>query len=549
MLKVMIVEDEPLIRAGLKEYFPWNELGIGTIVEAENGKEGIATALREWPDLIITDIRMPEMNGLEMIEQLKPLLPNAVFIILTGYSEFQYAQDAIRLGVVKQYLLKPLEYEPSMKALTECIHLLQQSREEQQEKQAWQAAYEEHTKWKESEIVKQLLEGVDPDEVGARLLENDVIQRQPLSLCVPIAATCFARNSIAQGRKWRALAERIVAEAAAASGQMQRLMVYTSRGRLYMLLVMEQFEDKEVGLERLREQIVISLERVNADATAALYMALGHASSDVSKLADNLHAAAKALLGRFADSERWLIRTERSIEAPSQTGATDKVIQLRQDDRNALLACLEQGDGAAVKALMDRLCAQSAEALPYVSGDQWLAFMQEIISVTLRFAHKQGFPMEGVSSDKLLELTFVDDFRTLDALFSYLAAWVIHLNDLYGKLNHPVQQENLIFNQIRSFIENNLDQDITLQMVADHFFYNPSYLSRLFKSKLNQNYLSFVTEIRIAHAKKLLEDPNRLVTEVCTMCGYRSYKHFVKMFRFVAGMTPTDYRKQLGILY
>lgn len=103
MYKLMIVEDEPLIRTGLKHYFSWQELGVQSIVEAENGKEGVATALREQPDLVITDIRMPEMDGLQMIEELRQFLPDTLFIILTGFNDFEYAQRAIKLGSVHAF--------------------------------------------------------------------------------------------------------------------------------------------------------------------------------------------------------------------------------------------------------------------------------------------------------------------------------------------------------------------------------------------------------------------------------------------------------------
>ena len=117
----MIVEDEPLIRSGLKQYFDWKELGVHTIIEAENGKDGMDTALIELPHLVITDIRMPVMDGLEMIGQLRSKLPDTLFIILTGHNEFAYAQKAIHYGGVYDYLLKPLQYEISFSVIVNCL--------------------------------------------------------------------------------------------------------------------------------------------------------------------------------------------------------------------------------------------------------------------------------------------------------------------------------------------------------------------------------------------------------------------------------------------
>lgn len=249
----MIVEDEPLIRAGLKQYFDWQALGVHTIVEAENGQDGVHTALIERPHLVITDIRMPIMDGLEMIGQLRPQLPDTLFIILTGHNEFEYAQKAIHYGGVHDFLLKPLQYDDSLAVIVS-------------------------------------------------------------------------------------------------------------------------------GLEKIQlKQNVLEL----------------------------------------------------------------------QDDKIS----------------------------PSLDKDQ--------------------------------------DFQ--------------------------------LFTQIESYIKEHMDQELTLNRVAEHFFYNPSYLSRLFKTKLDKNYMTFVSEIRIQYAQQCLEIPQHSVTDVSIMCGYKSYKHFVKVFKDVTQMTPTDYRKQLRL--
>jgi len=115
----------------------------------------------------------------------------------------------------------------------------------------------------------------------------------------------------------------------------------------------------------------------------------------------------------------------------------------------------------------------------------------------------------------------------------------IHLSDK--------DQDLQLFTQIEAYIKEHMDQELTLNRVAEHFFYNPSYLSRLFKAKLDKNYMTFVSEIRIQHAQQCLEIPQHSVMDVSVLCGYKSYKHFVKVFKSVTQMTPTDYRKQLRL--
>src|SRR5699024_9905635 len=117
MYKLMIVEDEPLIRAGLKKYFNWKELNIHTIVDAENGQEGMNIALQQRLDFVVRDVRMPKMYRLETSEKLRPELPDALFIILTGHDDFKYAQQAIHHGGVHDCLINPLQYEKSLSSI------------------------------------------------------------------------------------------------------------------------------------------------------------------------------------------------------------------------------------------------------------------------------------------------------------------------------------------------------------------------------------------------------------------------------------------------
>lgn len=117
MYSLLIVEDEPIIRAGLKKYFDWTTFNITTILEAPNGEEGLEIAIAKKPDLIITDIRMPKMNGLDMIKHIRKQEIPTNIIILTGYNEFDYAKKAIQYGGVKDFLIKPLQYEESYQSI------------------------------------------------------------------------------------------------------------------------------------------------------------------------------------------------------------------------------------------------------------------------------------------------------------------------------------------------------------------------------------------------------------------------------------------------
>lgn len=120
MYKVLIIDDEVFIREGMKQIIPWKELGCEFIGEAQNGEEGVEKIIKLMPDIVISDIRMPKKSGLEMIDEIKSINKDMQIIILTGFREFEYAQQAIRLGVLR-FLLKPSKIEEIKEAITSAV--------------------------------------------------------------------------------------------------------------------------------------------------------------------------------------------------------------------------------------------------------------------------------------------------------------------------------------------------------------------------------------------------------------------------------------------
>lgn len=325
------------------------------------------------------------------------------------------------------------------------------------------------------------------------------------------------------------------------------IFTYSSKGKRYGLITLESQTTNDIItlVPEVQNQLDHLLKRLTLEHHLALYLVIGKPTSDPTQLHPLLHETDKMLYQRFYQKDCNVFHASTK-EASSSTKPA--LLQLDENDKKRIVFCLENANERDTLELIRRLSQDILNTTHIsTSPDIWLAYLQEIISIIIRFANKNHIHIEGVYSERLLNLTFVEDFQTFEAMFDWLGRWMVHLGIVYTEgLTHNHQQDVIIFEHIESFIRENIDQDISLQMVADRFFYNPSYLSRLFKRKLNKNYMRFVTEIRIEYAKECLKKPEYLVTDVCTMCGYKSYKHFVKTFRSVTNMTPSDYRKQSG---
>ncbi|MBD7968484.1 response regulator [Paenibacillus gallinarum] len=543
MCKLLIVEDEWIIRTGLRHYFPWQELGVNDIYEAENGADGLQLALEVRPDLIISDIRMPEMNGLEMIEQLRPLLPDTFYIILTGYNDFDYAKQVIRLGNIQDYLLKPLEYEESMKSVQNTLQLIRTKKEEQKERLI---LVEEQNKWNQSVLVKQLLDSNFTKKAPDNLLYLSDQVKSDL-IYIPIVSTHIAPyGSLSvpdikwSGEMLQLIANHIPIVPICLEDHSSPLLSYFHQNRLYVIVCCHQ--------ENLNDHnLAVAMKKLNQGQVHKTYISIGHPSPSLFELGKHLYYAEELLLLRYSERETYFFSPTASSSLQKTETST---FRLDGMEKVQLMTTLEQKDTTALHELILSFSHRTYQLNLRESSRQWLIFLQELISLILRYADHHHSSSSEIYSEQLIKLSFIEDFQTSEQLFTWLADWaeqIISNPDQMDSSSLSDSKDTYIFSEIEKFMKQHLDHDLSLQMVAERFFYNPSYLSRLFKTKLNKNYMTYVTELRIGYAKECLKDPSLLISDVSLMCGYKSYKHFVKTFRSITHMTPTHYRKRIGM--
>lgn len=532
---LMIVEDEPLIRAGLLKYFNWEELGFTVIIEAEDGMDASDKAKKYTPDFIITDIRMPKMDGLQLIDQLRLELPDCIFVILSGYEDFAYAKQAIQLGVTA-YLLKPLQFEESLETIQECVTKMKTRLLERNQQLEIKKALEETEALKQETYIKELIENDFSEQEWIRRCKSYklpiILDRYMTIVFSTVPENLLNYSSLLP--QWEVIADTIRTFWKQMSLETSecRILSYTSGMKLYLLI--SYSESSQLTVSSLARDVVNRCGQISD----SIYCGIGPVVRSCTSIRESKLLAEKAIHYRFFRKDVHIFDTSQLENVKGYP------FQLTENHKLLLLQAIEQAELNKIKELMKQFEQEVINHASQATPDKLFAFIQEMIGVCLRFVHKHGIDMKDIYHTKLFSFTFLDDFRSLDALFQWLGDFIFMIGINYKDHSEPV--ENRIFSKIEAYILENMDKDITLTMVADIFFYNPAYLSRLFKNKLNKNYTTFITEIRINYAKECLKQPAISVTEVGIMCGYQSYKHFVKTFKKITGRTPTDYRKRLG---
>lgn len=510
MLKAIVVDDEAFILKGIREMVDWDRRGISLAGTAGSGQEGLELIESLRPDLVLTDIRMPGMDGLTMIRQAKNLIPHGVFIIFSGYNEFEYARQAISLGVV-DYLEKPVTIETIDSALARAAELIGarggQEGPEADEREARAVARLLETPVQTSAQLSEVFSGegasLPPFSSGTVL----ALMRDEAGSLAPLAEAAIEE---AERMGWKA--------AAAVRADEVLLALYTS-GKA----------DPEQAARRLARALQ-SGQGYPEDGFFAGVGSVCRSLSGLSACAEEARQALRYALFREC-GEAVLFREVEYGALPASGRAGD-----------GILYCLRAGDweGAVEETGRYLDFLESCRLSPELYRHECL----ELAYLGLQAARESG-------EDYLLArrgeqiLPYEELARRTSS--REMRAWVTgFFKDLIGWSS--AQREKGGHKAViaaRQYILQNYQKSITLQEISDYVGMNPTYLSMLFKEQTGTTYIKFLTSVRLERARELL-DRGKKVSEVSSQCGFLSPRHFSEVFKKHVGMTPDQYRHSRG---
>lgn len=469
-LKLLIVDDEPIERQALQQIlqkaFPDFQM-----MQAKNGREAVEYALKEEPDLVLMDILMPGMTGLEAIELIQQKGIECQFVMVTAFDTFDYAKSALQLGV-KDYLLKPT----TPKEMTQIIGAIAEKIiAEKQQKQQFEPFIEQA-------FVSQLLfDAMDSVE--------DVL---PLPLK---ETTSFAVLMVT-------FAEQVKGEAVLKKAQQYGVysgVLYEQR-RPFIIPIKEDFRQETM---RVAKAFIAALEEQHYSSVAI--------SSQIPSL-DELSRGYR---------EAWLV-----------SGVAQRVIYFEDYVQFVPMeadwqAAIDQLDWHKIRLLFQQMTQQKplAEAREKAFQKLWQVHTQ-----LHQLGLEMGPPTLSFSDESQAQL-LKDIFQAIDQLARH-EEWL------------KKRQESDKMQQAKTYIDQHFSEDISLETLAAYLHLNPIYVSKLFKDKLNINYIDYLSEIRIKHAKKRLLEQETSTKEIAYDVGYRDLNYFSKVFKKYTGYSPTEYRKR-----
>ncbi|QJD84865.1 response regulator [Cohnella herbarum] len=541
MFKLLIVEDEPSFREGIMAMIDWEAEGIRVIGTASNGRKALEMMEDgEEPDILLTDIRMPYMNGLELIEETRKRGIDLIPVLLTGYSEFDYAQKALKLGAF-DYILKPCNpkqvRDVILKVKDELIRTRSRAIQVDRLERKWMANARTITEDKLLKWMRGAPRGkedrtTEVKEYGIRLTEG------------PILAIVFRFDS----KDLNALEyeERDLGLIRyAAANIMEESIGELFSGRHELLTLEDQFVlFANVTEGSVESDIRRRLERLQANLASFLKVSvsIGIGSvADLSHLHRSYMDALEALTRRFFHGGSGLfVASEHSGE----TSNAEESLKFRSD-----LAELE-------KQIREHIA--DSNYAEFVSGvEGWLdSFRSQGLSIARIHLHTysliDGLMKElGASSDEVSkeaarqfesyagQIQKIETFEELSTMMTLVIQKFVEIKNAKKPVHKTIQF-------VIGLINDKYATNLTLKSISEEVFMSPSHLSTLFRQEMGINFLDYLHQYRIEKAKQLLRKGNEKVYAVARQVGYYDEAHFVRFFKKWTGMLPSQYKKQIG---
>lgn len=515
MYKVMIVDDEYYVRASIRNRTDWQSLELELVGEAQDGREALELAQRLRPDIVLTDIRMPEMDGLAFIREVRRLLGEVQFVILSGYDDFAYVKEAIQLQVVN-YIRKPVDEQELKATLLEIILRLQQRSQQEKHVKQLELMADHSARLQMQRALNQLL-------VNPQMRESEVAGYREFAVI-----TLYLPSSSAEE------VERLFQSA-------DQLLLNRALAGSKVRLLAGQREDIPQEVRLLACGSPMPSEEVRALAAELLNYARAEPMNEDARCAYSdpvtgclnipraYHQALTALKSKLLLPDALLDPALVRPANPKQQAACTGLMEQLRD-------ALANRNAKKVRLVLGSLLSQvpdSVDTLEYL-----LRVLGDILrEYSLRYNLGQHELLTLLSTSDLL-LT-LDHLSELKRMFSEPL-----MNFFFQDLN---LKDNRIVGRVQLYIHQHIEQDLKVNTLANHFYLNANYLSQLFKQETGLTLSDYVEHTRIERARALLSDPICSVADAAAQVGYPDAAHFSRVFKRATGRSPQKYRSEFRI--
>jgi two-component system response regulator YesN len=505
--KVLLIDDEPIIRKGLKNIINWEQFGCEVCGEARDGYQGLKMIESLQPDIVFTDIKMPEMTGLEMLAELAPDKSSAKYIVLTGFRDFEYVKEALILGAF-DFLLKPTKLADIKKVVGRAAAELDMQKNKSDMIETLKTRYEQNLPVLREKLLYDIMMGIvtSKDEIDSAKDELGIDIQSYIML--QITAEVGASKLINFG-SMHTLSEMLAEE--------YNIFPVGISGRESVFIV-ELPDDTEILYGRC-----LQLQKMMRESfDMHISIAVSEPAKGLSQIIKSYSQCKKAagLKGMLGD-DAFILYSDIKQDSHKYTDA--RLMGMGRLIVESLTSGAQEADTSCINNLEAEIMKRDS------LGDEERKAVLSIIDNMLAEA-----PYIDFEPDKQGDIPEL--LGEIREIYSAAADYTIESSQNNMKL---------VLKKAVEYLEENYCNPLTLRQVADSVYVSPFYISRLFSRQLGKTMTDYLNGIRIKNACELLRDVEYKIYQVGEMVGIPDAHYFSRLFKKHTGMTPSEYRNSL----
>lgn len=538
-MKVFLVEDEYIVREGIKNNIDWEKNGYDFCGEASDGELAFPMISEKRPDIVITDIRMPFMDGIELSRMIKEEYPEIKIIILSGHEEFEYAKAAIQIGV-EEYLLKPINGDELLQVVN---RVAQKIKEENESRETLQEGEEdENFEYAKRQLLSSLID--DNASLSDAMEQGKKIHLNLMAQCYNIMMLKLQRKNKEQGFSQRILELYKTMEDTLKEQDGQSIMFDRApEGKVILFMGSGEEEirrNMDVFAGQFRE-ILPEYEDVT------YFGSVGVPVMRLRELGESYEAASHGFSYRFLTEPNQIVdnhtvfdQTRNEKKFSCSIGSVD----IQNLDKQKIESFLKGGEMDEIHFFVEEYMKNTGDA-----GKNSMIFRQYIV-MDMFFAASHFLTQITDGREQLGEP--FESPEQMQKIVSDLEATVVYIKELFTKVMQvrdaqtTEHNSDVVENAKKYISENYHDEELTLNTVAHEVNVSPNHLSAMFSQKTGQTFVKYLTDVRMHRAKELLKCTSKRSNEICEEVGYRDPHYFSHLFKKNVGCSPIQYRERGG---
>jgi len=531
MAAILLVDDEKLERRVISYLVEKHRPNLKIVGETSNGIEAVELAFQLHPDIILIDIKMPTINGLEATKKIKEKLPKVKIVIVTAYDEFEFAQEAIKVGAT-DYLLKPVRPEEILRILDKLTEQINREKERELEEQRLKERLAMVMPFIQMGFLNDLLSGrIDSKkelEDRAAFLNFNLLSS--VAMLADIDHFMDLTSDQPELNK-QLLKKEVFSIIKKSTKSIPSIITAPIEEDKFVIL----FSPQESDPEEIKDQAIKLGEKirnlVQENTPATVTIGIGNYYSEPIDICLSYSEALKALHNRYFMGSNQIIHiqdVERYRKAP---------LPYSYRKERQFLERIRMGNQADAKKILLEIFEESL--VPYANNIEIVhSLITELLIVFSRTLAEIGGDTESFSSFAYIQQ--LSTLNSIEEIKNWLLSLIEESLEQNDKNKHALNSQ--VVNMAIKYLKENFRSDISLEEISHYVHLSPYYFSRIFKKETGLNFVEYLTKLRIDEAKRMLRESEETIVNIAGIVGYNEPNYFSRVFRKLEGITPKQYR-------